>query len=95
MPELQDLISVEKLQAQGFKNVREVHIDEGHDSTGDPAYFIWVLMDDAVPDAALKWADLEPLDNLIFQTAWQFSRQKIYPHIRVQKVSEWHAAEAA
>ncbi len=93
MTELQDLISVEKLQQQGFSKVREVHIDEGLDSTGDPAYFIWVLMDDAVPDTALKWGVLEPMFNHVRQTAWLFSREKIYPYVRVQKVSEWHAPQ--
>lgn len=91
MAELQDLISVESLQQQGFPNVREVHIDEGPDSTGDAAYFIWVLLDDDVPAEALKWSSLEPLFNTIWQAAWSFSRERIYPYIRVQKVSEWYA----
>lgn len=95
MTELQDLISVEKLQEQGFSKVREVHIDEGLDSTGDPAYFIWVLMDDAVSSEELSWKALEPMQSTIFRIAWAFSREKIWPFVRVKRVKEWGVVEAA
>lgn len=95
MTELQDLISVEKLQEQGFSKVREVHIDEGLDSTGDPAYFIWVLLDDAATSEDLSWKVIEPMHDAIFQIAWKFSREKIWPYVRVKRVKEWGAVEAA
>ncbi len=76
------------LHAQGFTTVREIVIERGPDSTGDPALFVWLLLDDGVTDGELSHKFVAPLlDEARRQMRdWE---PDLYPYVRVRRVREW------
>lgn len=76
------------LHEQGFATVSEIVIERGPDSTGDPALFVWLLLDDGVTDSELSHKFVAPLlDSARRQMrGWE---PDLYPYVRVRRVREW------
>lgn len=76
------------LHEHGFTTVREIVIERGPDSTGAPALFVWLLLDDGVTDSELSHKLVAPLlDEARRQMrAWE---PDLYPYVRVRRVREW------
>jgi hypothetical protein len=70
-----------------FPLVRRVVLEEGSDSTGDAALFVWVLLDDNVRDEDLSWSAIKPLT----ERAEEMARALMlgWPYARVRRVREW------
>lgn len=77
----------DKLQGK-FLTVRRVVLEEGHDSTGDAALFVWVLLDDQVQDKDLSWSAIQPLVEEAERMA-RARRGEAWPYARVRRVREW------
>lgn len=77
------------LAREGFGTVREIIIEQGPDSTGDEALFVWLLLDDKVRDDDLDWNKIEPLVTQA-RTQMRQLKPEFYPYVRVRRVREWH-----
>ena len=76
------------LEAAGYAQVREIEIARGADSTGEESLFVWLLLDDELPDSALDWDVLRPLLNEARQTMRRLQPQ-FYPYVRARRQREW------
>ncbi len=72
----------------GFPTVRRVMLEQGFDSTGDAALFIWLLLDDDVKDKDLAWSAIQPLVDEAERIA-RARQNDAWPYARVRRVSEW------
>lgn len=87
---IETLVTPETLRAAGFEKVDQVIIDEGPDSTGDPSYSIYILMNDDVTSDELSYKNIRPMMSWVFRRAWEFSKEKVWPYVRVKRVKEFH-----
>ncbi|MDQ3813730.1 MAG: hypothetical protein M3347_07240 [Armatimonadota bacterium] len=78
----------QSLREHGFSQVRRVVVEEGIDTTGDPAFYIWVLLDDKVPDKRLNWKDIQPLVEHV-EAQVRATHESIWPYVRVRRLREW------
>lgn len=76
------------LHAQGFETVREIVIERGPDSTGDPALFVWLLLDNGVTDKEMSHEFIESLREAAYRQArvWE---PELFPYVRARRVREW------
>lgn len=71
-----------------FPSLRRVVLEEGTDSTNDPALFIWLLLDDSVPDGGLSWSAIQPVVDeaeSMARSLWSGA----WPYARVRRLKEW------
>jgi len=71
-----------------FAQVRKVVLEQGSDSTGDSALFVWVLLDDKVRDRDLSWSAIKPLVDRAEELARALPIEA-WPYARVRRVREW------
>jgi len=76
------------LLAHGFSTVREVIVQKRPDWTGEESLFVWVLLDDSVPDDDLDWDDIEPL-NRVASDWMRASQPDFFPYLRFRRQREW------
>lgn len=76
------------LHEKGFETVREIVIERGPDSTGDPALFVWLLLDDGVTDKKLAYEFVSPLLDVARRQMRDWEPD-LYPYVRVRRVREW------
>ena len=78
----------QNLREHGFSQVRRVVVEEGIDTTGDDAYYIWVLLDDKVPDKRLSWHAIRPLVEHV-KAYMHATHEAFWPYVRVRRLREW------
>lgn len=87
--EQDDEIILKRLHAEGFAQVQKVIVENGTDSTGGRALFIWILVEDKVKDGALNWASVKPMIDVAFSAAQKWVDMEIWPYIRVRRIREY------
>ncbi len=78
----------EFLHEKGFETVREIVIERGPDSTGDPALFVWLLLDDSVTNKELAYEPVMALRDAARDQMREWEPD-LYPYVRVRRVREW------
>ena len=78
---------VDEMQVK-FPIVKRVVLEDGHDSTGDAALFVWVLLDDKVSAKDLSWQSIQPLVEAA-EAAARARRSDAWPYARVRRLKEW------
>jgi len=61
LEDLRDLIGPDVLARQGFPPPKKVVVSRGPDSTGDEAYYIYLVFPNRTPEKALAWKTVEPM----------------------------------
>lgn len=84
----------ESLLAKNYAQVRRVVVEKGPDWTGDESLFVWVLVDDVLPDEELSWNSIEPLVEATRDESRNHYRE-LYPYVKVKREREWHEMAAA
>ena len=85
--ELSRLVTPDVLAAQGFKKPKKVVVTEGTDSTGDEAYYVWIVYPDSTPDHDLALKKIMPMEDWVkdqISQAVDFGR---YPYVMVKRSS--------
>lgn len=82
------------LRAKNYSQVRRVIIQEGPDWTGNESLFVWVLVDDSLPDEDLSWNKIEPLVEEARAQSLAYNRE-LYPYVKVKHEREWREMVAA
>lgn len=82
---------LERLRDQGAfppePVIKRFEVIPGYDSTGDPAYYINVLVDDATPEKGLTLEKVRPIEDLIFEKLYH-SPEDRWPYVRTIRESE-------
>ncbi len=68
--------------------VRNSKATIGTDSTGDPAVFVTVVLDNAVTDEAIIGGKFGPLEDWIHQQIWEGSEYAYWPYVTLRRVAE-------
>ncbi len=78
----------EVMHEKGFTTLREVVIQRRPDWAGDPALFVWLLLDDALTDDDLNYEFIESLRDTAFEEMilWE---PDLFPYIHTRRVREW------
>lgn len=86
--EVRDML--ERLHKQGdFPEtpvIKRFDVVPDYDSTGDPAYYIAVLLDDATPDEKLTREFTRPIEQIVFDNVVR-GPDEPWPYIRI--IREW------
>ncbi|HEX8463691.1 MAG TPA: hypothetical protein VF627_03650 [Abditibacterium sp.] len=88
---INDKMLLDALHQAGHTGVVEVDLQEGNDSTGEPAFFIRLGMDAAIPVAQLRWANVEPLHGWVKNWVREQAGDTNYPYVRFYSLSEVEA----
>jgi hypothetical protein len=88
------LADIRKLLDPSLLGLREpprvvrIELEEGFDSTGDPALYIWVLLDDETAlDDDVTWQNVKQIDRTIRETLRGADEQR-WPYVRFRTESE-------
>jgi hypothetical protein len=71
--------------------IRRFEVQADHDYSGDPAYYITVLVDDATPEEDLVRAKTRPIEDLIFEKLYHGPEDR-WPYVRTIRESERYMA---
>jgi hypothetical protein len=81
---------LERLHEQGAfpatPAIKRFDVVPDYDSTGDPAYYIAVLLDDATPDDELTPEKMRPIRRIVFDNVVR-GPDEPWPYIRILR--EW------
>lgn len=62
-------------------------VEDGTDWMGEPALYIWVLLDSATPESELDWEKLRPIDWAIHEDIFGRKDQR-YPYVMYRTEAE-------
>ncbi|HEX6987061.1 MAG TPA: hypothetical protein VF170_16905 [Planctomycetaceae bacterium] len=83
--------TLERLREQGaFPEkpvIKRFEVVPDYDSTGDPAYYISVLLDDATPDEDLVRDKVKPIERLVFDSVVR-GPDEPWPYVRIVRERE-------
>jgi hypothetical protein len=85
--ELSRLVTPDILAAQGFKKPKKVVVTEGTDSTGDEAYYVWIVYPDSTPQKELSLRNTSPLQNWIREQISGVAGEDRYVYVMIKQVS--------
>ena len=57
------------------------------DYSGDPAFHITVLLDDATPEEDLAWDRIRPIEDLVFEKVFRGPDER-WPYVRIIRESD-------
>src|SRR5687767_3742426 len=82
---------LERLRDEGrfppTPKIRRFEVEADHDHTGDPALFIWVLLDDGTPEEEFRWSALRPFEEAIREAVFA-SDDPRWPYVRFRTEAE-------
>src|SRR5438034_5071710 len=58
---LRERIKPEELAKHGFPRPKDVRLSRGTDSTGEEAFYVYLVFPDKTPDETLAWKKIEPM----------------------------------
>ena len=67
--------------------IRRFEVEADYDHTGDPALFIWVLLEDDTPEEEQRWADVKPIEETIREAVFA-SGDPRWPYVRFRTEAE-------
>jgi hypothetical protein len=73
--------------------VVEIRHELSTDSTGDPAVFVWIILDDATSRSGWSRDHLEPIEDAV-RAALADREIELWPYIRFRSFSEQRQLEA-
>jgi hypothetical protein len=71
--------------------IKRFDVVPDHDSTGDPAYYIAVLLEDGTPPDDITWEKIRPIEDLIFEKVFKGPDAR-WPYVRVVREREYLAS---
>ena len=84
LDDLRDLVSPDQLAREGFPKPRRVVVTEQTDSSGDEAYYVWVIYPDRTPKSKLEWESVQPMQDWIWEKIRQAVNSERWPYVQVK-----------
>jgi hypothetical protein len=84
----QDRIKPEELVKRGFPRPDDVLVSRNKDSTGDEAFYIYLVFPDKTPDRALAWDKVEPMVSWVQNLVWTETGGLMWPYVKIKRHKE-------
>jgi len=78
------LVSPDQLAHNGFPKPKRVVVTEQTDSSGDDAYYVWVIYPDRVSKNKLAWETVRPMQEWIEEKIRQAVNFERWPYVQVK-----------
>jgi Family of unknown function (DUF6166) len=85
---LRERIKPDELAKHGFPRPKEVRLSRGTDSTGEDAFYVFLVFPDKTPDEALAWKKIEPMVSWVRDLIWTETGERLWPYVKVKRQKE-------
>ena len=85
---LRERIKPEELAKQGFPRPKDVRLSRSADSTGEDAYYVYLVFPDKTPEEALAWEKIEPMVSWVRNLIWTETGARLWPYVKVKRQKE-------
>ena len=82
---LRERIKPDELAKQGFPRPKEVRLSRNTDSTGEEAFYVYLVFSDKTPDEALEWEKIEPMVSWVRDLIWTETGERLWPYVKVKR----------
>ena len=85
---LRERINPDELARRGFRRPRNVRSSRGTDSTGEEAFYVYLIFPDNTPDEKLAWKRIEPMVSWVRSLIWTETGAQFWPYVKVKRQRE-------
>ena len=85
---LRERIKPDELAKHGFPRPKDVRLSRSADSTGEDAFYVFLVFPDKTPDAALTWKKIEPMVSWVRDLIWTETGERLWPYVKVKRQKE-------
>jgi hypothetical protein len=85
---LRERIKPEELAKQGFPRPKDVRLSQHPDSTGEEAFYVYLVFPDKTPDENLAWRNIEPMVSWVRNLIWNETGAQLWPYVKVRRQKE-------
>jgi len=85
---LRERIKPDELAKLGFPRPKDVQLSRSTDSTGEEAFYVFLVFPDKTPDDALAWKKIEPMVSWVRDLIWTETGERLWPYVKVKRQKE-------
>lgn len=85
---IRERIKPDELARQGFPRPKIVRFTKGIDSSGDEAFYVFLVFPDKTPEKALAWKKIEPMVSWVRDLIWTETGERLWPYVKVKRQKE-------
>jgi len=85
---LRERIKPDVLAKRRFPRPKEVRISRSTDSTGEEAFYVYLIFPDSTPDEKLAWKKIEPMVSWVRNLIWTETGAQLWPYVKVKRQKE-------
>jgi hypothetical protein len=85
---LQERIQPAQLAKRGFPKPKDGWLTRVTDSSGDEAFYVYLIFPDHTPDEKLSWAKVEPMVSWVRNLIWTETGERLWPYVMVKRKKE-------
>jgi hypothetical protein len=85
---LRERIRPDELAKQGFPRPKDVQLSRSADSTGEDAFYVYLVFSDKTPEKALAWERVEPMVSWVRNLIWTETGARLWPYVKVKRQKE-------
>jgi hypothetical protein len=86
--QIRERIKPDELARHGFPRPKEVLLTKGTDSSGDDAFYVFLVFPDKTPEKALAWKKIEPMVSWVRDLIWTETGAQLWPYVKVKRQRE-------
>ena len=85
---MRERINPDALEKQGFPRPKDVRLSRSSDSTGEEAFYVYLVFPDRTPEEALAWEKIEPMVSWVRNLIWTETGARLWPYVKVKRQKE-------
>ncbi len=85
---LRERIKPEELVKHGFPRPKDVQLSRGTDSSGEEAFYVYLVFPNKTPDESLAWKKIEPMVSWVRNLIWTETGAQLWPYVKVRRQKE-------
>jgi hypothetical protein len=85
---LQERIKPDVLARHGFPRPKDVRLSRTKDSTGEDAFYIYLVFPDRTPEEAFAWEKIEPMVSWVRNLILTETGARLWPYVKVKREKE-------
>ncbi len=85
---LRERIQPDVLAKQGFPRPKDVRLSRSTDSTGEDAFYVYLVFPDKTAEEALAWEKVEPMVSWVRNLIWTETGARLWPYVKVKRQKE-------
>lgn len=91
---LRQRIAPDELAKHGFPRPKDVTLSQSTDSTGEDAFYVFLVFPNKTPEAALAWKKIEPMVSWVRSLIWTETGGRLWPYVKVKRQKELAGGQA-